>query len=242
MQASKQNQARGLETLHETGFHDELGSSSSMFKHEFFPRTEITTTTLESGRTYHTPIGDLPSVTTIIGRKLDHSWLDEWRARIGKEAADAIGFQAANRGTAVHDMAEKYMLNDPNWAKGHMPGNVFSFKQIRKFLDESVESVYGIEYPLYSKILNTAGRSDLPCKFNGEATIVDFKTSKREKSRDGIRGYFIQSTCYALMFEERTGLKVPQIAVVISVDSGPAQLFVERAKTWYPDVFEVFCK
>jgi hypothetical protein len=43
------------------------------------------------------------------------------------------------------------------------------------------------------------------------------------------------------MFEERTGMKMPQIAVLITVDDSPsAQVFVERAKDWYADVKRVF--
>lgn len=210
------------------------------FVHNLLPRTEIDATTTEAGRVYHTPVGDLPSVTTVIGHKLDHSWLDEWKARVGEDVAAQISHQAANRGTAVHELAEKYLMNDPMWFKGAMPANVFSFKQIKTYLDQYVTEIYGIEYPLYSTMLNTAGRSDLQAKFRGVNTICDFKTSRREKKRDDIHGYFIQSTCYALMMEERTGMKFPQIAIMITVDDGPAQLFVEQAKTWYAAVRSVF--
>jgi Kyanoviridae exonuclease len=212
-----------------------------LFKHSFYPRTEITDTTIEGvGRTYHTPEGDFQSVTTIIGRKSDNTWLSEWRSRVGDAVADQVSQQARTRGTAIHSLAEKYMMNDPLWKRGAMPANVATFNKIRKVLDESIDVVYGIEYPLWSKMLNTAGRSDLPCRFKGRDTIADFKTSKKLKTRDDITGYFVQSACYALMFEERTGLKMPQIAVIIAVDEDESQLFVEKASAWYGEVARVF--
>jgi genome maintenance exonuclease 1 len=214
-----------------------------MFQHNLYPRTEITDTTIEGvGRTYHTPDGDFQSVTTIISRKSDSSWLDDWRNRVGNEVADQISQQARVRGTAIHSLAEKYMMNDPLWKKGAMPGNIATFNKIRKVLDESIDVVYGIEYPLWSKMLNTAGRSDLPARFRDRDTIVDFKTSKKLKTRDDIHGYFIQSTCYAIMFEERTGLRIPQIAVIIAVDEDESQVFVENASAWYPEVARIFIK
>lgn len=211
------------------------------FEHKLYPRTEISDTTIEGvGRTYHTPDGDFQSVTTIIGRSEDSTWLDDWKKRVGEETAEQVSLQARVRGTAIHDMAEKYMLNDPQWRRGHMPTNIITFNKIRKVLDENVDVVYGVEYPLWSKMLNTAGRSDLPARFKGVDSIVDFKTSKKLKTRDDIHGYFVQSTCYALMFEERTGLKIPQIAICIAVDEDESQVFVEKASTWYSEVKRIF--
>lgn len=212
------------------------------FKHEFFPRTEISDTTIEGvGRTYHTPDGDFQSVTTIIGKKEDKTWLKEWRDRVGDDVADQISTQAAHRGSVIHEMAEKYVMGDPRYARGVMPVHIPTFAKIKKVLDENVDVVYGIEYPLWSKCLNTAGRSDLPARFRGTPTIVDYKTSRGIKTRDDIPGYFIQSTCYALMFEERTGLRIPQIAVIITCDQEPeAMVFVEKARDWYGEVKRVF--
>lgn len=214
-----------------------------LFSHNLYPRIQdFSSTTTEAGRVYHTPAGDFRSVTTIIGDKSDHRWLDEWRNRVGKDVADQISHQASTRGTAIHELAEKYVMNDPDWAKGAMPINVFNFKNIKKILDQDLEVVYGIEYPLYSALLKTAGRSDLPARFRGKDSIVDFKTSRRLKKREDITGYFVQSTAYALMFEEITGVKVPQIAVIITVDDEDrAQVFIEKTRTWYPEVKRIFC-
>ena len=67
---------------------------------------DIETTTIDGKRHYLTPDGVFPSVTTVLSNKLDKSGLEKWRARVGEEEAAKISTQAANRGTAIHDMAE----------------------------------------------------------------------------------------------------------------------------------------
>lgn len=212
------------------------------FEHDFLPRTELTdTTSLDGKRVYDTPLGPFKSVTTIIGEKYDKTWLKQWRDRVGEAEADAILLQAGIRGTAIHDLAEKYVLNDPMWFKSAMPVNVFTFKKIAKVLDEGLDVVYGVEYPVYSGLLKTAGRSDLPARFRGVNTIVDFKSSRGKKTRDDIPHYFVQSTAYALMVEELTGVKFPQIAVIVAEDNeDDAKVFIERCRDWYPEVKRVF--
>lgn len=211
------------------------------FLHDFLPKTELTDTIVDGKRYYDTPGGVFKSVTTIIGEKSDKSWLKSWRDRVGEEEADRILVQAGTRGTAVHSLAEKYVMNDPNWAKGAMPVNLWTFKKIKPILDEHVDLVYGIEYPLWSSLFRTAGRTDLPCKFDGVNTIGDFKTSRGRKSREDIPGYFIQATVYSLMMEERTGVKFPQVAIMIAEDEGSvAKLFVDQSRNWYPQVASVF--
>lgn len=210
------------------------------FIHEFLPKTELTDEIIDGKRYYTTPGGVFKSVTTIIGEKTDKTWLEGWRARVGEEEADRILFQAGVRGTAVHALAEKYVMNDPDWKEGAMPVNLWTFNKIKKILDERVDVVYGVEYPLWSKMLNTAGRSDLPCRFDGINTIGDFKTSRGTKDRGDIPGYFIQATAYSLMMEERTGMKFPQVAIMVAEDNGDARVHVDQSKNWYQQVRDIF--
>jgi hypothetical protein len=212
-----------------------------MFEHQLLPKTELSDTIIDGKRYYDTPGGKYKSVTTIIGEKMDKSWLTEWRDRVGDDQADQILTQAGTRGTAVHSIAEKYVMNDPDWKKGCMPVNLWTFLKIKPVLDEHVDLIYGIEYPLWSSLFQTAGRTDLPCRFDGVNTIGDFKTSRGTKSREDIPGYFIQATVYSLMMEERTGVKFPQVAIMVAEDNGVrAKVFVDVAKNWYREVARVF--
>lgn len=203
-----------------------------LFKHVpdlNFPELEVQAR--ENGRFYVTPEGKAyPSVTTVLGHGSDKSWLEEWKKRVGEKEAARISAQASRRGTAVHEIAEKYLRNDPNYLKGQMPSNIASFKSIQKFLDDHVGLVAGIEVPLYSDFLRVAGRVDLVAKWNSIWSIIDFKTSRKEKFRDDIHHYFAQEACYGYMFYERTGKPIPQIVTVMMIDDSVSKVFVERTK------------
>jgi hypothetical protein len=193
-----------------------------------------------NGRFYITPEGNAyPSVTTIISKASDLSWIDAWHKRVGKEEAEKVLAQAGRRGTAVHEICEEYLKNNPNYKKGHMPGNIASFNYIKPYLDEHITSVGGLELPLYSNKLKTAGRVDCLCKWDGKWAIVDFKTSRREKKREDIGGYFMQASCYALMIYELLGIFPGKIVIVMTIDDSPAKVFEERSADWIEKFIEL---
>ena len=55
-----------------------------------------------------------------------------------------------------------------------------------------------------------------------------YKTSNKHKKEEYILNYFMQCAAYAVMFEERTGIPVPRIVVLIAVDSDHPQIFVKK--------------
>jgi genome maintenance exonuclease 1 len=192
------------------------------------------------GRFYTTPSGiKYPSVTTVLGHAGDHSWLDAWKARVGEEEVKRVSGQAARRGTAVHELAEEYLKNNPRYTKGHMPANIASFLHIKPLLDKHITKVYGLEIPLYSDTLRTAGRVDCIAEWNGILSIVDFKTSKRKKERGDIHNYFMQESAYSYMFYERTGMLPKQLVTVMTVDDSEPLVFVERSKDWITKFIEL---
>lgn len=204
------------------------------FEHVTLDLPELPAEIVEGiGRVYTTPEGNrYPSVTTVIGAGSDMSWLDNWKARVGEEEDRKVSAQAARRGTAVHELAENYLNNDPRYSKGHMPANIATFGQIRPMLDKHVGKIYGLEVPLYSDTLRVAGRVDCLAEYNEVLSIIDFKTSKREKKREDISGYFTQASAYAMMTFERTGLLPKQIVIMMMVDDGHPLVFIEKSKDW----------
>jgi len=213
-----------------------------MFEHVFFDTTEIEAVYEDGKRYYLTPNGaKYPSVTTVISQKFGTHHLDEWRKRVGEAEANRVSNIAKTRGTAIHSLCEGYVLNKPDYMKGHMPVNIATFKQIKPVLDEYVTKIYGVEFPLWSDKLKTAGRTDLIADFDGKMSIVDFKTSKRRKDEDHILNYFVQATCYAHMTAERLNISVPeQIAIVIAVDEDNSQLFVRNTSDYVDMMYSVF--
>lgn len=208
--------------------------SRKIFKHNLVPVTELTTETIDGQRHYVLPDGvtKLKSVTTLLGEKLDKTALLEWRAKVGEDEARKVSVQAARRGTAIHGIAERYVLNEENFYRNEMPVNVESFQPIKQILDQHVDNILGIELPLYSKVLGCAGRTDLVAEYNGIPSIVDFKTSKKLKKAEWIENYFLQSTIYSMMFEKLYKIEIPQIAIIITVDNEktPQTFVMERSQ------------
>ena len=211
------------------------------FDHDMIALPKLEMIEIGGKRHYNTPIGPLKSVSTILGERMDHSSLVAWKMAVGEELAARISTQATTRGTAVHRIAGKYLLNERAYTKGEMPANIETFSRIRSTLDERVGLIHGIELQLWSSALRTAGTTDLVAEFDGINSIVDFKTSKREKSEDMILGYFIQTTTYSYMLEERTGIRAPQIAIIIAVDDGKTQVFVKNRIYYRHQVLNLFC-
>lgn len=204
---------------------------------------------MEEGRFYITPTAEkLPSITTVLSAMQSEEKrkvLEQWRARVGEAEANKISRQATSRGTGMHTICENYTCNFPNPMRGHMPTAVEMFKKIKPVLDERVGTIYGNEIALYSNSLKAAGRSDMLSQFDGIRSIVDFKTSKKEKKESWITDYFLQSTAYAIMVEEMyQHIKVPQIAIIIAVEESETniqnQVFVKRTADYRDQVHQIF--
>lgn len=218
--------------------------SRKTFKHKFVPFAELTTETIGGQRHYVLPDGvtKLKSVTTVLSEKMDKTALMEWKARVGHEEAQKISTQAARRGTAIHSMAERYVMNEPQFIKeNEMPVNIESFKPIKKILDEHVDNIMGVELPLYSKALKCAGRTDLIAQYDGTLSVIDFKTSRKLKKPEWIESYFLQSTVYSMMFEWTYRIAVPQIVIIITVDNEiTPQVFKLERSQFVNRVLEIF--
>jgi len=201
------------------------------------PKLERETT--PEGRKYFTPEGNTyPSVTTVLGI-MDKSALEAWKKRVGEEEAAKVSRQATVRGTAVHKLAEDYLNNIETYKEEHMPTNLYAFEQNKQVLDKHVDNVWMQETFLYSDYLETAGQVDCIAEFDGKLSIIDFKTSRRPKKRDWIKGYFMQESFYAVAFEERTKKPIKQLVTIVTVDNDEPQIFVEDRDEHIKDFMEL---
>lgn len=197
------------------------------FIHENLAFENLETVTINGKRFYQTPDGKTyPSVTTITSLHGKEGIL-EWRKRVGEQEANKISTQASGRGTRVHKICEDYLNNELVMNK-HLPTSIALFKSIQPIIDEHIGKVYGIECPLYSHHLRVAGRTDCVAEFDGKLAIVDWKSASKPKKEHWIQNYFMQCAAYAVMFEERTGMPVPRIAVIVAVEGDNPQLFVKK--------------
>lgn len=204
---------------------------------------DLKTVTTEDYRVYVEPEQQraLPSITTVLSANPNKAQiLEDWKERIGEDEAKKISVRAAKHGTAVHDMIEQYLRNNPLYRKGHMPTTYEAFMKVKAVLDQDIGKVYGLEIPLYSLHLGVAGRVDCVADFQGKRSIIDFKTSRRMKRKSWIEAYFMQEAAYSIMWEERTTLPIEQLVTLIAVEEGnhPCQIFIEHRDDWAPSLLE----
>lgn len=217
-----------------------------MFEHVPVELNEMTAVTTDTGRQYETPEGiTLPSITTVLSI-LSRDSIAKWRARVGEKEANRISYRASTRGTAVHEICEQYVNNDPDYDKymamnvdtgeqtltKRTPDLIESFLKLKPILDGRLGKVYAQEAPLYSNHLGVAGRVDCVAEFDGKLSIIDYKTSMKPKRLDWIKNYFMQESAYAIMWEERTGMPITQLVTIISVDNHEPQVFIEHRDNW----------
>lgn len=181
------------------------------------------------GRVYQTPSGkSYPSVTAVTGLHGKQAIM-EWRKRVGEEEANRISAKASSRGTRIHSLCEDYLSN-----KATKPQlfDIEAFDSIKPFLNR-IDNIHCLETKLYSDHLRVAGTVDCIAEFDGKIAVIDFKTSSRIKTSEDIHNYFMQTSAYAVMFEERTGIPVTRMIILMTVDGeDTASIFTEKRDNW----------
>ena len=205
------------------------------YNHKTITLPEITATTTDGVRLYETPEGNkYPSITTVLSVR-NKKGLHDWRKRVGDDVANYVARKAANRGTAVHHMCEDYLNNnfdEEKHKKKFLP--YVLFKQLRDSVLQKTNNIYSQECGLYSDKYKVAGRVDCIAEYDGVLSIIDFKTSSKERSDEWNESYYIQASAYAEMFEERTGIAINQICILVVTEDGIVQEFVKNKTKYLP--------
>lgn len=185
-------------------------------------------TAADGRRVYVTPEGNkYPSVTSITGMHKKDS-IEKWRKRVGEEEANRVTQRALTRGTRIHEHCENYLRF------GTATPDIFDqemFGSIRPLLDQ-IDNIHCLETPLWSDFLQTAGTVDCIAEFQGKLSVIDFKTASRAKDRDDIYDYFMQTAAYAVMFEERTGIPIGRLVIIMGIDNDDPRWFIEKRDNW----------
>ena len=176
-----------------------------------------------------------PSITSVLSIR-DKKGLHEWRQKVGEEVANHVMIQAANRGTAVHNMVEDYLNNIDleqvdKYKKQFLPRMMFN---VLKPELSKINNIRLQEAQMFSSDYTVAGRVDCIAEYDGVLSIVDFKTSTKEKNESWIENYFIQGSAYAEMFKEHFGEEVPQVVILIVTEEGTTQVFKKNKVDYLP--------
>ena len=204
------------------------------FNHVPVKLPELKTTTIDRKRFYITPKENYyPSITTVLSIR-NKEGLVKWRERVGNDVANYVSRTAAARGTKVHHMCEDYLNNmESEWPdkweehkKNFLPWCIFG--QLKEKVLGNISDIYAQECGLYSDKYKVAGRVDCIAKYNGVLSIIDFKTSTKERFDDWNENYYIQGSAYAEMFTERTGIEVSQVVILVVTEDGTVQEFIKE--------------
>ena len=206
-----------------------------MFNHLIMEMSleDISAKTVKGKRVYEIGDNKYPSISTICSFRNRKS-IAEWRARVGAEEANKISRRATSVGTTVHSIVEDYLNNEldlDKYVDKHLAKILFA--QAKPLLNR-IDNIHYQEAALYSHEFQIAGRVDCIAEFDGKLSIIDFKTSSKEKKEEWVEGYFVQETGYAKMYEERSGIKVEQIVTLITCQTGDTQVFVKNPDDYVP--------
>lgn len=210
----------------------EQGVNGKRLSDNLFYYDDLESVTSDSGsRKYVTPHGkEYPSITTVLS-VLSRDSIEAWKKRVGYEKAKRISKKACDRGTKVHELIEKYLDNNDTYSRGYFPNIISSLHNLKSELAK-LGIIYAQECALYSDHLGVAGRVDCVAEYDGELSIIDFKTSSKLKKKEWIESYFLQCTAYSIMWEEQTGIPITKLVVMIAVDGNRPQTFIEHRDNW----------
>ena len=167
----------------------------------------------DDGHWYQTKFDKIyPSISTILSSTASEekkNGLAYWKEN--EPAHEYITAQAQNIGTQSHQIIEDYLNHTLSLEEFDLLP-VAHFNNLKPYL-KNISNVTCIEQRMYSDKLRVAGTSDLIAEYNGELSIIDYKTKRKPQIDDFMYEYYLQTTCYAQMFQEVTGRKINQVVI-----------------------------
>jgi len=181
---------------------------------------------------YQTPKGDIfPSITTILHKTMSaekQQSLQNWKEQ--ETAAQYITEESAMIGTQTHKLIENH-LNGVTQTDDVRLLSVAHFNNLIPFI-QKINDIHGTELRLYSNEMKLAGTSDCIAKYDGELSIIDYKTKRSNQQEEWMTDHFIQGTAYSQMFKELTGIEVKQIVILVSSEKNTRMEFVKRTEEY----------
>ena len=167
-------------------------------------------------RLYLTPDGEaLPSVTTILSKTKDKTFLKKWRQKVGEKKAEQIIKDSAQIGTALHLYIERFVNGEQY--KDLTKIGIQAEKMAKKIIDESFKDlteIWGSEVHLYYPG-RYAGTTDMIGVYKGRPTIIDFKQTNRPKKREWVQDYLMQLSAYAVAHNKLFNTEIDQGVVLM---------------------------
>jgi len=192
----------------------------------------------DDGHYYQTPSGDVyPSITTILHKTMSEEKkqnLQDWKEQ--EVAAEYITQESSIIGTQTHNLIENYLNGIPHNDELRLL-SVAHFNNLIPFL-QKINDIHGTELRLYSNKMKLAGTSDCIAKYDGELSIIDYKTKRSNQQEEWMTDHFIQGTAYSQMFQELTGIEVKKVVILVSSEKNTRMEFVKDTKDYKDQLAE----
>ncbi len=214
-----------------------------MFKHVDLNLPKLSRETIDGVRYYSVPDEEellrLVSITSVTSHFNKEIFVN-WRKKVGNEEADRITKAATTRGTDMHTLTEHYLKNDQVLPEVP-PISDFLFKISKGELNK-IDNIHSLEGALYSKQLGIAGTVDCIAEYDGELSIIDFKTSKKPKPREWIEHYFVQAMAYGCMLYELKNISVKKLVIIMACENGECVVYEEYNKAKYIKLLDKYIR
>jgi len=164
----------------------------------------------------------VPSVTTVLQNLgWNKNQLISWARREAQAGndPDKVRDKAADIGTLAHYLIECSLKNEladvTDYAPSHLELATKAFEAYKQWSQDRNIELVGSELQLVSEQFKFGGTIDLLCKYDGQLSLIDFKTSK-----DVYADHKIQVSAYKKLLEEN-GHKIERVFILkISKEDG----------------------
>ncbi len=192
----------------------------------------------EDGHWYQTKFDQIyPSISTILSETASDekkNGLKTWKEN--EPAHQYITAQSQDVGTQSHKIIEDYLSNSLSPDEFDLLP-IAHFNNLKPYL-ENISDIISIEQRMYSDKLKVAGTSDLIARYNGELSIIDYKTKRKPQIDEYMYEYYLQTTCYSQMFQEVTGEKIKQVVILVSSEKNTRQEFIKTCDDYLDSMVE----
>ena len=208
----------------------------------------------DTGHYYITNEGKrYPSITTVLKVLDNKEWYPFWVAKIARDEkisekkaevrCKEIGGNSMEMGNIVHALAEVYLSNntvDTDQPDIESLNPMDLFTPLSLHLQEHVDNVYGLEKQLYSDELELAGTADCIAEYDGVLSIIDFKNSRKPKTKSMCKSkdYFVQLAAYGNMWEFCTKQKVEQGVIIVIQWDGKIVAHKVKLEEYQADMYK----
>lgn len=207
--------------------------------------TEIKEEYIGSDRFYEFGDYKYPSITTVLGKNPETlKGLEFWKAHLINQGMDEEEAQkamqqkredTASRGTALHSMVERYLLDGREVAVVDDEASAM-FAMLQPELDRiellKIGDTLMTEEIVYSHKLGVAGRLDYCGYFDNTLSIIDLKTTTKLKPKRQRDAWFKQACFYSLALLEMYDILAEQIVIINPGEDMKLRIYKEEIYDW----------